>query len=219
MKRFALVVPALFAAGLVANAGGGQSTAAQPQARAPLSAEQVVASWKQTPKEVAQKMISKYGQPQEVTTNRLIWHNNGPWKFTELVNEEIPHDFPVPHKDMLYQAINYKVDSDRADELLEYDGSIILERTKGEIAARCDKEEANFLAINLANDIATGRKSVEDARRFYAESMMAMMKENKIGDYLKGFQFKVPSGDQGDRDKPFGPGSGAPEPSRTTVQR
>jgi hypothetical protein len=76
---------------------------------------------------------------------------------------------------------------------------------KGEIGARCDKEEANFLAVNLANDVATGKKSVEEARRFYAETMMAMMKEKKIGEYLKGFQFQVPSTDQGDRDKPFGP--------------
>lgn len=45
--------------------------------------------------------------------------------------------------------------------------------TDGEIAARCDKEEANFLAINLADDVAKGRRTVDDARKFYAESMMA----------------------------------------------
>ena len=41
---------------------------------------------------------------------------------------------------MLYQAISYAIDADKADDLLKYDGSLILERTKGEIAARCDKE-------------------------------------------------------------------------------
>jgi hypothetical protein len=150
-------------------------------------------------------MIEKYGQPQEITTNRLVWHNNGPWKHSVLVNEEIPHDFPMPHKDALYQAISYKIDPDKADEILQYDGSIILERTKGEIAARCDKEDANFLAINLANDVATGRRSVEDARKFYADTMMAFMKQNKKNEYLEGFRFQVAKGDQGDRDKPFGP--------------
>lgn len=70
-----------------------------------MSADQVIAKWKSTPRDVAKTMIAKYGQPQEVTANRLIWHNDGPWKLTELVNEEIPHDFPMPHKDMLYQAI------------------------------------------------------------------------------------------------------------------
>ena len=45
-------------------------------------------------------MIGKYGAPDEITATRLIWHNKGPWKYAELVNEESPHDFPVPHKDM-----------------------------------------------------------------------------------------------------------------------
>ena len=150
-------------------------------------------------------MIKKYGAPQEVTANRLIWHNNGPWKFTELVNEEIPHTFPVPHHDMLYQVIDYRVDPADADEVLTYDGSVVLERTKGELAARCDKEEANFLAINLAHEVAEGKRSVADARRFYADSMMQLMKTGKPNEYLQGFRFAVPKGDQGDRDRPFEP--------------
>ena len=63
---------------------------------------------------------------------------------------------------MLYQAVNYDVDPKNADEVPTYDGSNILERTKGEIAARCDKVEANFLAINLANDVATGKKGIDE---------------------------------------------------------
>jgi hypothetical protein len=139
-------------------------------------AEQVIASWKAKPAEVARTMIKKYGPPQEVTSNRLVWHANGSWKFTELVNEEIPHSFPMPHTDMLYQSIAYRIDPEDADELIQYDGSVILERTKGEIAARCDKEEANFLAINLAHEIATGKRTVDDARKFYAESIETLMK-------------------------------------------
>jgi hypothetical protein len=33
---------------------------------------------------------------------------------------------------------------------------VIVERTKGELSARCEGEEANFLAINLAHQIVTG---------------------------------------------------------------
>ncbi|MBA3388810.1 MAG: hypothetical protein H0U02_05505 [Rubrobacter sp.] len=202
MKRTLVLV---LATALATAGAAAQSKAPEPKSQGSLSADQVIAGWKATPQGLAKKMLAKYGEPQEITTSRLIWHNNGPWKYSELVNEEIPHDFPVPHKDMLYQAISYKVDPDEADELLQYDGSIILERTKGEIAARCDKEEANFLAINLADDVANGRRSVDDARKFYAESMMAMMKENKKNEYLQGFRFQVAKADQGDRDKPFGP--------------
>lgn len=181
---------------------GAQRASSVPAAQ---SVEQTIAGWKAKPREVAQQMIKKYGAPQEVTANRLIWHNNGPWKFTELVNEEIPHTFPVPHHDMLYQVIDYRVDPADADEVLTYDGSVVLERTKGELAARCDKEEANFLAINLAHEVAEGKRSVADARRFYADSMMQLMKTGKPNEYLQGFRFAVPKGDQGDRDRPFEP--------------
>jgi hypothetical protein len=202
MRSF--VAASVMGALVVSGIAMAQSEAPRPQGRGSgLQAKQAIATWQAKPKEVAQTMIGKYGQPQEVTANRLIWHNNGPWKLTELVNEEIPHDFPVPHKDMLVQMINYRIDPGKADELLEYDGSLILERTKGEIGARCDKEEANFLAVNLAHDVVTGKRSVGDARAFYAASMAELMKTGKKNDYLQGLRFSVPAGDQGYRDKPF----------------
>ncbi|MCA1616906.1 MAG: hypothetical protein LC800_23055, partial [Acidobacteria bacterium] len=122
--------------------------------------ERVVTGWKAKPQEVARTVIAKYGLPQEASAMRLVWHNNGPWKMTELVNEEIPHSFPKPHPDMLKQTISYRVPPDKFDELAEYDGSVIVERTKGEISARCDMEGANFLALNLADEIVRGKRSV-----------------------------------------------------------
>ena len=46
-----------------------------------------------------------------------------------------------------------------------YDGSVILERTKGEMSAWCDLEGANFLAISLANDVASGEKKYRTGPR------------------------------------------------------
>ncbi len=71
--------------------------------------------------------------------------------------------------------VDYQVPPDTFDKLAQYDGSVIVERTKGEISTRCDEEEMNLLAINLANDVVTGKRSVEEARAFYAETMMAFM--------------------------------------------
>lgn len=159
--------------------------------------DHITASWKAEPKALAQKIVAKYGMPQEASANRLIWMNNGPWKWSELVNEEIPHDFPKPHHDMFRQGIAWKVDADKFDNLAEYDGSVIVERTKGEVSARCDKEEANFLAINLAHDIVTGKHSVDEARKMYAEAVGEM----KHMEYMKGFVFQPPTGNQGDPDK------------------
>lgn len=160
-------------------------------------AQQVVMKWKAKPMQVAKQIMVKYGPPDEVTAERLIWHDKGPWKFIEIVNEEIPHSFPKPHTDMLYQSINYRVPPDFFDELAFYDGSIIAERTKGELGARCDMEEANFLAINLANEIVHGKKTVTEAREFYAEAMRDM----KHPEYKQGLLFDVASRNQGDRDE------------------
>jgi hypothetical protein len=184
----------------IALGGAAIGRAARPTESMPLyrvTVEEMIAGWKSKPQEVARKMLVKYGLPHEATPMRLIWHGTGPWKRTEVVNEEIPHNFPRPHTDMLLQAIDYPVPPDKFDELAEYDGSIIAERTKGELAARCDMEEANFLALNLAHDIVTGIRSVTEARQFYAQVMQA----NKPAEYLQGFRFQVPRTAQGDPDR------------------
>ena len=192
----------LVSVGLTAQTAGPQHK--RQDSGAGMQAQQVIASWKEAPKQAAEKMIQKYGQPQEVTEMRLIWHDNGPWKFTEVMNKEIDHNFPIPHKDAMHQAISYRIDPDYADEILKFDGSIILNRTAGMIGAICDKEPANFLAVNLAHEVGTGKRSVDDARRQYAESIAMMMKENKMDRYVSGLLFQ-PQANAGFSDEPFGP--------------
>ena len=168
-----------------------------------ISAEQAIADWKQKPKDEAKKLIAKYGQPNEVTSQRLIWRNNGPWKCTELVNEEIQHDFPIQHTDFLKQTIDYRVPPEKFSELAEFDGSVIAERTKGELSARCDKEENNILGINLAQDIARGNKSAEEAREFFTQTIAEAKKGEKPA-YMQSLQFQVAK-------------SGTTDPDETTL--
>jgi hypothetical protein len=157
-------------------------------------------SWPEDSRKAFTDMQSEYGPPDEITASMAIWNNNGVWKRTIVHRDPVPHDFPMPHKDVLEQFINMRVPADKFDELAAYDGSVIVERTKGEISARCDKEGANFLALNLARDIVDGKTTVEDAKKRYAEHIMAM-KAGKQTDYVKGLRFNVASGDTGDRDK------------------
>ena len=56
-------------------------------------------------------------------------------------------------------------------------------------------EYANFLAINLANDVITGKKSVTEARNFYANAIKDFALENKMSPYMESFQFTVSKGD------------------------
>ncbi len=164
------------------------------------NAASTIANWPEVSKMVAQTMIDKYGQPHGVTPDMLVWNNNGPWKRTIVSKDTVLHNFPAPHPDLLEQFINYKVSADKYDDMAAYDGSVILERTKGEMSARCDKEGANFLAINLANDVATGKKSTEQARAYYTQAIKTFTETGQMDTYMKGFVFTIPTGETADPD-------------------
>jgi hypothetical protein len=89
------------------------------------------------------------------------------------------------------------VPPDKYDELAEHDDRVIAARTRGELAARCDMEEANSLAVNRAHEIATGVRSLREARQFYAEAM----RDNTHMEYLQGFRFQVLRTPHGDSDQ------------------
>jgi hypothetical protein len=160
----------------------------------------IIASWPSLPKKVARQMIAKYGPPNEAVVSRLIWYNNGPWKRTIVYRDEVPHNFPKPHTDLLEQFIDYRVPPEKASEIAAFDSSVIPERTKGEVSARCDMEEMNFLAFNLMHDIVTGKRTADEARRFYAETAMAFVM-NRPAPYTERLQFEVPTGDTADLDE------------------
>lgn len=166
------------------------------------SATAVIASWPEVSKKAATAMIQKYGQPQGVTSTMLVWHSNGPWMKTIVMRDAIKHDFPMEHQDCLEQFIHYRVPPDKFDELAQYDGSVVCERTAGWLSARCDKEEANFLAINLAHMIITGKMSVEEAREEYARTINALMKGEKP-QLTQRLQFDPETGGTGDPDQPM----------------
>jgi hypothetical protein len=157
--------------------------------------------WSAASREAIADMTAKYGRPNEMTPTMAVWHNNGPWKRTIVYRTEVPHSFPMQHPDVMQQFVDYRVPTDRYDELAMYDGSVVVERTNGEISARCDKEGANFLALNLAQEIATGRRTAEDARRMYAEQIMAM-KAGRPAPYTERLLFTPMRGTSMDPDRP-----------------
>jgi hypothetical protein len=164
----------------------------------------VTSGWSTASQEALNAMTAKYGQPNELTANMAVWYNNGPWKRTVISRDAVPHHFPAPHDDVMEQVIDYRVPPAMVDELAAYDGSVIVERTKGELSARCDKEGANFLALNLANEIVTGRLTVDAARRRYAEEIMAM-KAGHPTQYTQRLLFNPAPGSSMDPDAPVSP--------------
>jgi hypothetical protein len=125
--------------------------------------------WPRESREAAQLVLDKYGEPDECMPSQLVWHSRGPWKRIIASAVFYEHRFPAPHIDAIETVIDYRVPPERATAVAEFDGSVIVERTAGEVSARCHDEEANFLALNLMHDIVTGVKSVQEARAYYAK--------------------------------------------------
>lgn len=188
MRTWIAVATALFVGGSAGAAGGTKTSSPKQPSEVhrqagtmhstltdAASVDTELSDWPEASRKAAKKMIEKYGAPAEQTASLLLWNETGPWKRSIVYKEEVPHDFPMPHTDVLEQFVDMKVPTDKVDELAKYDGSVIVERTKGEISARCDKEEANLLAINLAKEIIDGKKTVDTARTSYHDAIMKMM--------------------------------------------
>lgn len=131
--------------------------------------------WPESSRTAAEEITAKYGRPDDVTSDELIWKNKGPWEKICVTKTESQHSFPIEHTDMLATTINYKVPTRKMDDLGRFDGSITFDRTQGTMTARCDTEANNILALNLANDIITGQKSVQRARTEYGNIIREKM--------------------------------------------
>ncbi len=149
--------------------------------------------------EAAHKSIERYGAPDDVLASALIWHDQGPWKRVVVNRDRVPHRFPKPHNDLLEGWVSYRVPPDKANDLARFDGSVIVERTRGEIGARCDKEEMNYLALNLAHDIVAGKTDVDEARRDYTTKAAGFMM-GKSDPYTEGLLFSVAGSATADED-------------------
>ncbi len=169
-----------------------ESAASAADTRSPreqTSVDSIIAGWADRPRLGAQQMIKKYGQPQDVTDMKLVWHNPGPFKKIAVMNLETPHDFPMPHVDYMEHTILYNVPADKLADLLVFDGSSTINRTTGELTARCDLEGHNVLTLNLDHDIVTGKKTVAEARQAFGEMVQQEMM-GKPPAYITALQFK-----------------------------
>lgn len=153
------------------------------------SVESRIASWPMKQRETATAMMGKYGQPDVVSDRVLIWHNNGPFVKTVLMRDEVWHNYPMPHTDFLTQTVRHRVPADKLDDLWMFDGSVWAHRTRGELMAQCDIEPNNVLALNVAHDIITGKRTWAEARDFFARTAMAYKNGDRSSPYMNGLMF------------------------------
>lgn len=164
-----------------------------------LGVKNIIAAWPEDSREIARQIIDKYGEPNEATPSLLVWYNNGPWKRTVVYRNTVRHNFPMPHSDGLEQFVDHEVPMEKACEILAFNGSVALYCTRGEISACCHDEKVNFLALNLAHDILTDKKTFEQAREIFVNAVKAYQ-NHKTVPYMDKLQFN-PGKDTADPDE------------------
>jgi len=159
-----------------------------------------IADWPEDAREAAQLVVDQYGEPDEVTDTHVVWFAPGPWKRIIATRTVYQHAFPAPHIDSVQSVIDYRVPPEKVSEIAKFDGSVVVERTVGEVSARCHDEQANFLALNLMHDIVEGKKTAEEARQYYAKEF-ADYRRKQPTPYMEGLRFTPGQGDTADPDQ------------------
>jgi hypothetical protein len=187
--------------GIVHELGGEHETQQGNRHTVPPSeVERVIAGWPDAQRNVARQMLDRYGPPNEATPTKLFWYANGPWKRTELTSDSVVHNWPTVHSDFLTQVIDYRVPPEMFHLIAMFDGSILADRTRGEVAARCDSEAANVLGLNMVHELVTGKRTVEEAREISTQNTVAYNLGRKAP-YAERLLFDVPQGGTEDLDK------------------
>src|SRR6476620_7532299 len=107
----------------------------QPSAESVAWVQNDAASWPEKTRRLAAQLITKYGMPAEATERQITWYGNGPWKKTTLYKEGAAHNFASAHQDVLEQTVSYKVPIEKVTPLLQFNGSVVVNRTRGELSS------------------------------------------------------------------------------------
>jgi hypothetical protein len=150
-----------------------------------------VATWPPGPRETAEHLTDQYGPPDEVTPSQMTWFANGRWRRTTVLRQGAPHRFPWPHEDFLENAIAFRVAPDRLADLARLDGSLVVDRTRGEVIARGASEPLNVLALNVAHRLLAGDLTLEEARARLVNGSRAL-EEGRTDPLLTDLQFTPP---------------------------
>lgn len=164
------------------------------------SGAETITHWPEQAREAAQLVIDQHGEPDEVTDSQLIWHKRAPWKRVVASKTYFEHRFPASHFDSVETVIDYRVPVEKFSDIAAFDGSVVVDRTAGEVSARCHDEQANMLALNLMHDIVTGKKNVQEARKYYAEEFLKYRRKEPTP-YMDKLHFSVNDSHAADPDE------------------
>jgi hypothetical protein len=149
----------------------------------------LVQDWPEESQEAAQLVIDARGEPDEVTPTQLTG-SGSERRLGSGSSQRRSFSSTRSRRLTTIQSSPSSTDSVPVDQftpLAEFDGSVVCERTAGEISARCHDEQANYLALNLSHEIVTGARTVQEARDYYAKEFLGPRRK-QLTPYMEGLR-------------------------------
>lgn len=159
----------------------------------PRSAEKTIERWPARAGSAARITMARYGMPNEVGEEALVWRANGPWKKTTVHRRAWLRHALWADKGHLENAIAYDVPSRSLKDLARFNNMLAADPARSELSSLSENEEENYLALNLADEIINGKRSVAQARAFQAK-ILRLADSGKSSPYLKGLLFAANGG-------------------------
>lgn len=142
------------------------------------------------PKQRLSETIKLYGKPSAIINARggmAYWHKpsykhtnksykypNTCYEWLMIKDEDIPHNYPVPHSDFFYGAVVIDIPDDKLLDVLLISKSMWYDRLTKQLIARCHVESAIatslLLGVRVAKNILTLEKiKSQDLYKTYME--------------------------------------------------
>ncbi|MBI2387317.1 MAG: hypothetical protein HYV14_15090 [Elusimicrobia bacterium] len=170
-------------AGPVARAGGWSDRVAVPR-----PAEKEIDRWPARSRSAARVTMARYGMPDEVGEDALVWRNNGPWKKTTVHRRAWLRYLFGAEPDCVENAVAYDVPTRSLGDLELFDDRITADPAGAELSSRAESEAGNYLTLNLADEIINGKRTVAEAKVFQAR-ILRLADSGKSSPYLAGLLF------------------------------
>jgi hypothetical protein len=150
-------------------------------------AEAVTANWAGYARTLAEDLMTKYGPPNQIDHDRLVWNNNGPWERTVVWDGTSYYDSQLG-SDILEQTVFYPVPAGKRPDLAQFSKSLRISENGTRMTVLSLSEESSFLTLNLAHEIIADLRSPTAARELYARTLQ-LAAAGKSSPYTQGLLF------------------------------
>lgn len=147
-----------------------------------LTPEIAIRNWPERPRLAARAMLEKYGKPDTFDQEAMVWAGNRPWDET-VVRRAASND------ECIQQSIHYPVSLAKLAEVHKLEGRIGYDSSRGELWSAADTEGLNFLALNLADEVVSGKRTADQARAFYRRTR-ELTENGKSSPYTQALLFR-----------------------------